>query len=37
MNFALNIVSVLTVFIGKWQDPSQTQYAKKKRGQCGKF
>ena len=37
MNFTLNIVSVLTAFSGKGQDPSETQYAKKKRGQCGKF
>jgi hypothetical protein len=37
MNFALNIVSALTAFNGKEQDPSETQYAKKKHGQRGKF
>jgi len=37
MNFALNIVSVLTAFSVKGQDPSETQYANKNRGQCDKF
>ena len=36
-NFALNIVRVLTAFSGKGQDPTETQNAKKKRGQCDKF
>ena len=37
MNFALNIVSILTAFSGKGQDPSETQYANTNRGQCDNF